>query len=92
MTLFQKIQIFSGIIPFYSMLFTFVTTYICCWKNRKNYLLLGIIGILYFSIFFLAWNALSSKNIILAIFICAIISFIGNYCLVRLQIKCISEK
>ena len=86
MTTFQKIQILSSIVPFYSILFTFITTYVVCCKKRKHYFLLGMTGVLYFSAFHLFWKLLS-VSMILQFSICAIISLIGNWNLVRLQLN-----
>ena len=37
MTKFQKIQLISSFVPFYSFLFILVVTYFHCWKVHKYY-------------------------------------------------------
>lgn len=89
LSVFQKLQIISGIIPFYSFLLTFIVTFIVCWKSHKNFVRLVIIGACYFIIYSLLWKVLSSLEVmILPIFICALIALIGNSALIQVQIAC----
>lgn len=92
MKLFQKIQMISCIIPFYSLIFVFITSYVYCYKSHKNYLKLAITGAIYFVIYIWLWNYLSLINIVVSTIICGIISLLGNYFLVRIQVDCIKKK
>ncbi len=85
MSLFQKIQIISGLIPLYSFIFVFITSYVVCWKGKKRYFPLIVFSVVYFAFLYLTWVL----NIHFAIkyISCCLISFIGNYFLICTQIK-----
>ena len=85
LSLFQKIQIISGLVPLYSFAFVFITSYIVCWRNKKTYGALFIFSVIYFSILCLTWN--SNIYIVIKYIACCLISFIGNYFLVCSQTK-----
>ena len=35
MSVFQKIQFFSAVLPLYSFIFVFIVSYYVCWKMKK---------------------------------------------------------
>ncbi len=85
MTLFQKIQVLSGVIPVYSCIFVLVATYIINCRMKK-WLLFSVISVVYFS----ALCITSFLNIHFAVkyMIWCPISLIGNYLLVSfIQMK-----
>lgn len=85
MNLFQKIQVLSGIIPLYSFIFVFLTSYIANWKAKKGYLRLILFSVPYFALVFLCWNL--SIYVVAKYIICCLISIVGNFMLVSTQIK-----
>ncbi len=87
MTLFQKVQVLSGIVPLYSALFVVITTYIVNWKAKKGgWVLYGLISAVYCCVLYLAWNP--NWHFVLKYIITFPLSIIGNYLLVSLiQIK-----
>lgn len=89
MTLFQKIQIISSIIPFYSTIFVFFTTYIYCSKGKKYFLYFSLISIMILVLTLLV-NTL--EIIIIKYLLWVIIAFVGNVLYVLIQIKTNNNK
>lgn len=85
MNLFQKIQVLSALIPFYSCLFVTVATYIVCWKKKLPFLSYIACSFIYFILHWLALNLISVP--LIKYIICFFISLIANYCLVCIQMK-----
>ena len=85
MNLFQKIQVLSAIIPYYSCLFVIITTYIVCWKKKLSFISYIACSFIYFILLYLTVNLISVS--LLKIAICFFICFVGNYCLVCMQMK-----
>ena len=85
MSVFQKIQLFSAVVPLYSFVFVFIVSYYDCWKKKLGYLLLTIVSVIYFALLCLLLNFISL--LIIKCIICCAISIIGNYCLVSIQMK-----
>ena len=85
MSVFQKIQFFSAVLPLYSFIFVFIVSYYVCWKKKLGYLLLTIVSVIYFALLYLLLNFISL--LIIKYIICCAISIIGNYCLISIQMK-----
>ena len=85
MNLFQKIQVLSAIIPYYSFLFVMITTYIVCWKKKLPFTSYVVCSVVYFILYFLALNFISIP--LLEYIIGFFIALIGNYSLVCIQLK-----
>ena len=85
MTVFQKIQLFSALLPLYSFIFVFIVSYYVCWKKKLGYLLLTIVSVIYFMLLCLLLNF--GTLLIVKYIVGSVISIIGNYCLVSIQIK-----
>ncbi len=80
MSLFQKLQVFSGLIPLYSFLFVAITSYIVNWKAKKGWLPYCIIAPIYFIAVCLVWNL--NLHFAVKYLITFPLSVIGNYLLV----------
>ena len=85
MTVFQKIQLFSALLPLYSFIFVFIVSYYVCWKKKLGYLLLTIVSVIYFMLLYLLLNF--GTLLIVKYIVGSVISIIGNYCLVSIQMK-----
>ena len=85
MSIFQKIQLFSAALPLYSFIFVFIVSYYICWKKKLGYLLLTIVSVVYFASLYLLTNFISL--LIIKYIVCCVISIIGNYCLISIQMK-----
>lgn len=85
MSLFQKIQVLSAIIPYYSCLFVIITTYIVCWKKKLSFIPYIICSFVYFALFSLTVNFINIS--LLKFAVCFVICLVGNYCLVCLQMR-----
>ena len=85
MRVFQKIQLFSAVLPLYSFIFVFIVSYYVCWKKKLGYLLLTIVSVVYFTLLCLLLNLISL--LVIKYIICCVISIIGNYCLISIQMK-----
>ena len=85
MTFFQKIQLFSALLPLYSFIFVFIVSYYVCWKKKLGYLLLTIVSVIYFMLLCLLLNF--GTLLIVKYIVGSVISIIGNYCLVSIQMK-----
>ena len=85
MTVFQKIQFFSALLPLYSFIFVFIVSYYVCWKKKLGYLLLTIVSVIYFMLLCLLLNF--GTLLIVKYIVGSVISIIGNYCLVSIQMK-----
>ena len=85
MTVFQKIQLFSALLPLYSFIFVFIVSYYVCWKKKLGYLLLTIVSVIYFMLLCLLLNF--GTLLIVKYVVGSVISIIGNYCLVSIQMK-----
>ncbi len=86
MTLFQKIQVISGIIPLYSFLLVAITSYIIKWKFKKGgWVMYCIIGTVYFCVISITWN--SGLHFAVKYLITFPVSIIGNYLFVSQQMK-----
>ncbi len=85
MNLFQKIQILSAIIPYYSSLFVIITTYIVCWKKKLPFIPYIVCSFIYFALLSLMINLISVS--LLKFVVCFFICLVGNYCLVCMQMK-----
>ena len=85
MTVFQKIQLFSALLPVYSFIFVFIVSYYVCWKKKLGYLLLTIVSVIYFMLLYLLLNF--GTLLIVKYIVGSVISIIGNYCLVSIQMK-----
>ena len=85
MTVFQKIQHFSALLPLYSFIFVFIVSYYVCWKKKLGYLLLTIVSVIYFMLLCLLLNF--GTLLIVKYIVGSVISIIGNYCLVSIQMK-----
>lgn len=85
MSVFQKIQFFSAVLPLYSFIFVFIASYYVCWKKKLGYLLLTIVSVVYFILLCLLLNF--SLLLIIKYIIGCVISIIGNYCLISIQMK-----
>lgn len=85
MTVFQKIQLFSALLPLYSFIFVFIVSYYVCWKKELGYLLLTIVSVIYFMQLCLLLNF--GTLLIVKYIVGSVISIIGNYCLVSIQMK-----
>ena len=85
MSVFQKIQFFSAVLPLYSFIFVFIVSYYVCWKKKLGYLLLTIVSVVYFTLLCLLLNLISL--LVIKYIICCAISIIGNYCLISIQMK-----
>jgi hypothetical protein len=85
MTVFQKIQLFSALLPLYSFIFVFIVSYYVCWKKKLGYLLLTIVSVIYFMLLCLLLNF--GTLLIVKYIVGSVISIIGNYCLVSIQMK-----
>ena len=91
MKLFQKIQILSGIIPFYSFGVIFFITYYYCAKSHRNWVKLILNSMFTITISAIFWEPLNNFNKILAIVIFMIFFVFANYIMVRIQIDCIKS-
>ena len=85
MTVFQKIQLFSALLPLYSFIFVFIVSYYVCWKKKLGYLLFTIVSVIYFMLLCLLLNF--GTLLIVKYIVGSVISIIGNYCLVSIQMK-----
>ena len=85
MMVFQKIQLFSALLPLYSFIFVFIVSYYVCWKKKLGYLLLTIVSVIYFMLLCLLLNF--GTLLIVKYIVGSVISIIGNYCLVSIQMK-----
>ena len=85
MTVFQKIQLFSALLPLYSFIFVFIVSYYVCWKKKLGYLLLTIVSVIYFMLLCLLLDF--GTLLIVKYIVGSVISIIGNYCLVSIQMK-----
>ena len=85
MTVFQKIQLFSALLPLYSFIFVFIVSYYVCWKKKLGYLLLTIVSVIYFMLLYLLLNF--GTLLIVKYIVGSVVSIIGNYCLVSIQMK-----
>lgn len=85
MNIFQKIQLLSTFIPLYSFAFVVFTTYIVCWKKKRGFSSFAVCSPIYFLILFLLEKII--PIFLIKYIICVIVSFIGNYFLVRIQRK-----
>ena len=85
MNLFQKIQVLSGVIPLYSFIFVFLTSYIASWKGKKGYFQLVLFSVTYFALVFFCWKL--NMHFVVKYIICCLISIVGNYMLVSTQIN-----
>lgn len=85
MTVFQKIQLFSALLPLYSFIFVFIVSYYVCWKKKLGYLLLTIVSVIYFMLLCLLLNF--GTLLVVKYIVGSVISIIGNYCLVSIQMK-----
>ena len=85
MTVFQKIQLFSALLPLYSFIFVFIVSYYVCWKKKLGYLLLTIVSVIYFMLLCLLLNF--GTLLIVKYIVGSVISIIGNYFLVSIQMK-----
>lgn len=85
MNLFQRIQVLSALIPYYSSFFVVVTTYIVCWKKKQLFGSFIICSFIYFILFSLTFNFISTP--LVEYIICCAISLVGNYSLVSIQMK-----
>ena len=85
MNLFQKIQVFSAVIPSYSCLFVIITTYIVCWKRKLPFGAYVICSFTYVILQWLTMNFISAPFV--KYIICFFISLVGNYSLVCIQKK-----
>ena len=85
MTVFQKIQLFSALLPLYSFIFVFIVSYYVCWKKKLGYLLLTIVSVIYFMMLCLLLDF--GTLLIVKYIVGSVISIIGNYCLVSIQMK-----
>ena len=83
--IFQKIQLFSALLPLYSFIFVFIVSYYVCWKKKLGYLLLTIVSVIYFMLLCLLLNF--GTLLIVKYIVGSVISIIGNYCLVSIQMK-----
>ena len=68
-----------------SFIFVFVVSYYICWKKKLGYLLLTIVSVIYFALLCLLLNFISL--LIIKYIVCCVISIIGNYCLISIQMK-----
>lgn len=88
MSLFQKIQLISSIVPLYSFIFVFIVSYISCSKRKKGFFSLLVCAFIYFGVLVILLNTLSAPNlVILKYAICLVVSIIGNYFLVLNQMS-----
>lgn len=85
MNLFHKIQLFSAVIPFYSIPLVYFTTYFVCWKRKLPFGAFVIRSFLYLILFWLATNFIHSQFV--QYLVCFFISLIGNYSLICIQMK-----
>lgn len=85
MNLFQKIQVISALIPYYSCTIVNVITYFICWKKKLPFFPFVICSIIYGSLMFFALNC----NVIpfVKYMISFVIALIGNYSLVCMQMR-----
>ena len=82
---FHKIQVLSAFAPFYSSLFVILTTYIVCWKNKIPFLSFIICFFIYGTLLSFAFNLIGEP--IFKYIVGCVISLVGNYCLVSIQMK-----
>ena len=85
MSVFQKIQVLSGLIPLYSFLFVAITTYLVLAIKKRTYFSYVIQAVIYFSALFLLLNI--DLHRIIQYFILVPVSLVGNFCLVCNQNK-----
>ena len=89
---FQKIQLFSSVVPRVSVLFVVSVTVLYCYKVRKYYFELIMKCILYILVYSSLWNWMLTFNILWLPYVAIIpVEFLLNYLLILLQIKCISK-
>lgn len=85
MNLFQKIQVLSGLIPLYSFIFVFLTSYVAIWKAKKGYLRLILFSVPYFALVFFCLKL--NMHFVVKYIVCCSISIVGNFMLVFTQIR-----
>ena len=82
---FHKIQVLSAFAPFYTSFFVILITYIVCWKNKIPFFSFVICFFIYGILLSFAFNLIGEP--IFKYIVGCVISLVGNYCLVSIQMK-----
>lgn len=85
MSPFQKIQVLSALVPYYSSVFVVLTTYIVCWKKKISFFGFGVCFFTYGILLSLTLHFISDP--IIKYIVACVISLVGNYCMVCIQMK-----